>query len=414
MNRHTAPVLALTTLALASMPPPAFGQYSYQVLYPFKGSNDGNGPTGTPLLNGGSLYGVTVAGGGSGCGGNGCGTVFELTPKANGLWAEHLLYEFTDEKDAPAFPEGNVVQDAAGNLYGFAKSDYCCFGGTFGLTPEPGEWELDMIYTEGSSPGLLIDQAGDLYGYFGQGKYHGGAIAELSPGPDGWTYTDLYDICPPPNYCGEGQLPRAPLTWDTHGNLYGTMLMGGNGPPYCNGSGGCGVAFQLAHNPDGTWTYNVLHRFAATKTDGYSPYAGLTVDASGTAYGLTAYGGKYGNGTFFKLTPTLSGPWAETILYQFPDCANGCVPAFTLVSDKAGNLYGSAAGGLDCNGISCGVIFKLSPQKDGAWKYSVLHKFTGNDGAYPYGVVLDDKGNLFGTTNAGGKYNYGTVFELTP
>jgi hypothetical protein len=60
------------------------------------------------------------------------------------------------------------------------------------------------------------------------------------------------------------------------------------------------------------------------------------------------------------------------------------------------------------------VVFKLSPQKNGTWKYSVIHKFTGADGGFPYGVILDDKGNLYGTTQAFGKYNAGVAFEITP
>ena len=62
----------------------------------------------------------------------------------------------------------------------------------------------------------------------------------------------------------------------------------------------------------------------------------------------------------------------------------------------------------------CGVIFKLAPQKSGKWKYSVLHTFHGPEGANPYGVILDNKGNIFGTTEDGGKYNMGVAFEITP
>jgi hypothetical protein len=269
-----------------------------------------------------------------------------------------------------------------------------------------GGWRFGAIYAYEGGCCLAPDRAGDIYGGMGPGVF-----GELSPGTSGWTYTDVYAGGP----AYDGTWPVAPPSWGNGSNLYGTMLLGGNVPPKCLGSAGCGVAFQLAHNGDGTWTYNVLYRFAASKTDGYYPYAGLTVDASGTAYGLTSAGGKYGNGTFYKLTPTKDGGlWKETILYQFPNCLDGCVPAFTLVADKAGNLYGSGAGGLDCGGIGCGVIFKLSPQKDGGWIYSVVHKLNGNDGAFPYGVVLDGRGNIFGATMQGGKYNLGVAFEITP
>jgi uncharacterized repeat protein (TIGR03803 family) len=396
-------VRAIVLASILALPPTALAQYSYKVLHAFSGGKDGGSPASSLVLDHvGNPYGTTYAGGTeTGCPypyNGGCGVIFELLQKAHGRWEERVLLDYA-KGTGGATELQPLLFDNAGDLFG--ATDALEAGSAsyiFQLKPAQGQWSFNPIYDAGGYC-LVFDQASNLYGCIGPG-----GIGELSPGPDGWNYTNLCNSCS----------SEAPLSWDTHGSLYGTMLMGGNGPPYCNGSAGCGEAFRVTPNGDGTWTCKVLYRFAAFKTDGYYPYAGLTVDASGTAYGLTAYGGKYGNGTFFKLTPTLSGPWAETILYQFPNCANGCVPAFTLVSDKAGNLYGSAAGGLDCNGISCGVIFKLSPQKDGAWKYSVLHKFTGNDGAYPYGVVLDDKGNLFGTTNAGGKYNYGTVFELTP
>jgi hypothetical protein len=386
----------------------------YRILHTFTGGNDGGLiDSGFAVDADGNPYGMTSQGGsGTPCGySTGCGVIFKLSPGANGRWRETVLLNFTDNTGSGG-NDTNLLFDSADNLFGSTVGiDYKEY--IFELTPAPGQWNFNPIYNTGGYC-LVFDAAGNLYGCIGQGKYGGGAFGELSPGSDGWIYTDLYSFCPPPQYCSAGQEPQAPLTWDAHGNLCGTMLLGGNGPPLCPGSGGCGVAFQLAHNPNGTWTYNVLWRFAATKTDGYYPYAGLTVDAAGAAYGATVYGGKYDNGTFYKLTPTKSGPWKETILYQFPNCDDGCGPSFTLVADKAGNLYGSAGGGSTACGYGCGVIFELSPQKNGAWKYTVLHKFTGADGAFPYGVVLDGKGNLFGATEQGGKYNMGVVFELTP
>lgn len=161
----------------------------------------------------------------------------------------------------------------------------------------------------------------------------------------------------------------------------------------------------------GTWTYDVMHRFSY-RNDGANPYGSLTVDSAGNAYGTTTYAGPYGNGNVFKLTPTKSGQWKLIVLYGFPDPNNGTTPGNNLVFDKAGNLYGTA-GSPSCNGL-CGVIFRLSPQKNGEWTYSVMHRFAGTDGDYPNGLTMDSQGNLFGTTQAGGKYGYGVVFEITP
>jgi len=400
--RHRC-IIVLAAAVLFTLAPSAWaGARKYKILHNFGSSSDGAAPYGPPTRDEqGNLYGTTVAGGGSGCGGNGCGTVFQLTPKGNGKWGEQILYAFTDTGHGYAFPEGNLVRADSGNLYGFAKSDYCCYTAIFELSPGSGGWNFSPIWTQGASPGLLMDGVGNLYGAMG---YHAGPVAELSLGTDGWTYTDLCDSCS----------PSAPLSWDSHGNLYGTQLIGGNGPPKCPGSGGCGYAFQVAPNGDGTWTCHVLYRFANFPTDGYYPYAGLTIDASGTAYGVTSAGGKYDNGTFFKLTLQADGRWKETILYQFPNCNDGCGPLNTLVFDKTGALYGSAAGGSTACGYTCGVVFKFSPQKNGTWKYSVVRKFNSSDGAFPYGVVLDSKGNIFGTTQAGGTYGGGVAFEITP
>jgi uncharacterized repeat protein (TIGR03803 family) len=166
----------------------------------------------------------------------------------------------------------------------------------------------------------------------------------------------------------------------------------------------------MTPNGDGTWTYHVMHRFSS-HNDGAYPNGSLTVDASGAAYGTTTHAGPYDNGNVFKLTPA-DDQWKLTVLYGFPNSDNGFAPGNDLVFDKAGNLYGTA-GSPACNG-GCGVIFKLSPQKNGKWNYSVLHRFSMTDGDNPNGLTMDGEGNLFGTTRGGGKYGYGVVFEITP
>ena len=247
----------------------------------------------------------------------------------------------------------------------------------------------------------------------GQYKYYG-AVAELSPGSGGWTYTALDSFCSQQG-CPDGYGMPAPPIWDEKGNLYGTTAHGGNRPSYCSAGGnGCGVIFEMTPNGDGTWTYHVLHRFASSSTDGQTPGGGLVMDAAGNLYGNTGGGGVHDNGTIFKFSFT-DGHWKKTVLYNFPNCADGCYPYDAIVFDKAGNLYGGANGGLpDCDGYDCGVVFKLSPQAGGTWTYSVVHKLTGTDGEYPLGLIIDDKGNLFGTTQAFGKYHFGTAFEIIP
>lgn len=410
-RRVSMTLFAAVTLLASS----ALGASKYKVLHNFGSSNDGSVPFGPLTLDGkGNLYGVTFDGGTGLCSDYGCGTVFELKHLANGTWQEAILNNFTAGSGGSA-PEGGLIFGSAGNIYGTMLGDLSfAVGGIFELSPSSGGWSYTLTYSGNAGPGLLIDKAGNLYGDIGPGQYkYYGAIAELSRGSNGWNYTALYSFCGQYR-CPEGYNLPAPPIWDGKGNLFGTTEDGGIGQPACWTSAGCGVIFEMTPNGDGTWTYHVLHRFASFPTDGQSPDGGLAMDASGNLYGVTGLGGVHNHGTVFKFT-FRGGQWRQTVLYDFPNCADGCYPGRTPVFDKLGDLYGVSDGGLpDCGGYTCGVVFKLTPQKNGAWTYSVVHKFAGNDGAFPWGVIVDDKGNLFGTTENGGTYNAGVAFEITP
>jgi uncharacterized repeat protein (TIGR03803 family) len=120
----------------------------------------------------------------------------------------------------------------------------------------------------------------------------------------------------------------------------------------------------------------------------------------------------------FELSPNSSGGWDETVLHTFtgPD---GAFPTAGVVLDSAGNLYGTTLrGGIitGCAGDGCGVVFKLSAVSGGGWTETVLHKFgaTGHDGTLPQGgLIFDAAGNLYGTTRGGGTSGIGTVFKIT-
>jgi uncharacterized repeat protein (TIGR03803 family) len=172
----------------------------------------------------------------------------------------------------------------------------------------------------------------------------------------------------------------------------------------------------------------VLYSFGSNPNDGDIPNGGLVFDSSGNLYGTTQRGGAYGGGTVFELTPTLSGGWTETVIYNFcsqAKCADGGVPEAGLIFDAAGNLYGTAAiGGMysggTCAGAGCGTVFQLSPPSvpGGTWTQTVLWNFRGNlggDGAQPRGrLTWDTAGNLYGTTvNGPYSFSLGTVFELS-
>jgi uncharacterized repeat protein (TIGR03803 family) len=410
--RRRAPYVVPLVICILLVPA-AWGGAKYKVLHDFGTGKDGAAPDGPLLFDGKkNLYGNTSGGGTGSCGGYGCGTVFELSPRPNGIWREKVLHDFAAGDDG-ALPWGGLVRDKKGDLYGTLIGDNGLGGsGVFELIPGRAGWSNALIYTQGAGPGLVIDSSGNLYGAMGSGQHKYGAIAELSPSSMGWTYTALYSFCV--FQCGFS--PPAPPVWDGKGNLFGTTTFGGITQPPCYDSRGCGIAFEMTPSKDGTWAYHILHRFGSYATDGLAPYGGLVMDTSGNFYGTTIGGGAHGDGTVFKIVFT-HGQWKKTTVYDFPpNCAEGCGPGTTLVFDKAGNLYGSDGGGLEnCGGYPCGEVFKLTPQKNGRWKYTALYKFTGGtDGAGPNDVIVDDKAYIFGTTFSGGRYNAGVAFEITP
>ncbi|MGA8491423.1 MAG: choice-of-anchor tandem repeat GloVer-containing protein [Terriglobales bacterium] len=404
-GRHwvaAAVLIAAITIA------PAHGASSYTVLHNFADGQDGGSPQGTLVLNPkGVIYGACDGGGAKAL-----GTAFQLVDHGGNLWEETVIYNFGHYTSGDGV-NGSLALDGSGNLFGTTTDGGPHDVGTlYELSPRAHGWDLNVLYEYGTDTGVILDKAGNIYGYFGPGDYGGGAISELVHASNGWSLKTLYSFCDP--NCGYGEGPLAPLSWDAAGNLYGTTYFGGNGPPNCPGSLGCGVAFQMTRNSDSSWKYHVLHRFAAFPTDGQSPYGGLTVDGKGNVYGTTTHGGKYDNGTVFELTPVAGGRWKQTVLYDFPSVYLGGAPGSNLLFDKAGNLYGTAGGGnLSCP-ETCGVIFKLTSQAPGKWKYSLVHKFDGSDGDTPNGLTMDGAGNLYGTTEYGGQYNYGVAFEIKP
>ncbi|MGA8876241.1 MAG: choice-of-anchor tandem repeat GloVer-containing protein [Candidatus Korobacteraceae bacterium] len=161
-------------------------------------------------------------------------------------------------------------------------------------------------------------------------------------------------------------------------------------------------------------TQRPIHNFGLTNTDGQDPQAGLIFDAAGNLYGTTYSGGSLGFGTVFKMTPNGSGGWTEKVLHNFGiGVMDGKTPQAPLVLDDSGNLYGTT---IDGGTNSVGVVFEMSPNGGGGWTEFKIHNFgNGEDGSRPEaGLILDGTGNLYGTTHSGGTHSAGTVFELTP
>jgi uncharacterized repeat protein (TIGR03803 family) len=201
----------------------------------------------------------------------------------------------------------------------------------------------------------------------------------------------------------DGRNPLSSLVMDAAGNLFGTTFVGG--------AYGAGEVFELTPHSAGGWSESVIYSFTGG-ADGADPYfADVIFDASGNLYGTTVGGGSYNLGTVFKLTPTASG-WSETVLYSFSGGLDGANPYAGLLFDTVGNLYGTTySGGAN----SVGTVFELMQRTPGQWIEKVIHTFKGKDGNAPAGgLVFDHKGNLYGVTQGGGNQGFGVVFKLTP
>lgn len=203
----------------------------------------------------------------------------------------------------------------------------------------------------------------------------------------------LYNFCALSG-CADGSTPVSPVIKDAEGNLYGTTYFGG--------AFNSGTVFKLS--PGGTLT--VLHSFGGGSTDGSQPSGALARDTKGNLYGTTVTGGANRSGTVFKLNPA----GTETILHSFgANTSDGLYPAAGLTIDAEGNLYGTTPNGG--KGFGAGTVFKVGANGS----YTILHAFSGApDGLTPVApVVLDQHGNLYGTTKYGGAAGVGTVFTIS-
>lgn len=273
---------------------------------------------------------------------------------------------------------------------------------------------------DGAAPkaGLTMDGAGSLYGTASSGGIANdgyGTVYRLKRSGSDWVCNPLYSFLET-----DGTSPRARVVFGPDGVLYGTTSTGGDGS---NCFGSCGTVFNLRPSLSACrsalcpWTDTVIYKFTVDPDGDRPGYGDVLFDRAGNIYGTTVYGGMgqcYGLscGVVYELTPSRSG-WTESVLYSFSGASDGALPYNGVISDKAGNLYGTTAGGGTSN---CGVVFQLTYSAGSGWTEYVLHSFQcGNDGSFPYaGLIFDSLGNLYGATTSGGTGNSGTVFELTP
>jgi uncharacterized repeat protein (TIGR03803 family) len=222
----------------------------------------------------------------------------------------------------------------------------------------------------------------------------------------------------------DGRHPTGLINFDHSGNLFGVTLNGGLFDPqsYCQAETGCGTAYELTPSASG-WTETVIYNFCpsgqrltkSTCPEGLFPTGGLISDDAGNLFGTTQLGGGENDpGVIFELSPPASGgnSWIETVIHTFGSIGDGYSSVSSLTWGKSGKLCGTTALGGKYGG---GVVFELSPGSSGGWMETRLHSFgAGNDGFSPLSnVIFDSSGNLYGTTYRGGTARAGTIFELT-
>jgi uncharacterized repeat protein (TIGR03803 family) len=210
-----------------------------------------------------------------------------------------------------------------------------------------------------------------------------------------------------------GALPRGGLLRLRDGSLLGTTLH----DPKC---GNCGLVFEVTPTVSG-YSERTVYEFRGG-TDGAEPTGYLVADRNGTLYGTTSYGGDgsclYGCGTVFALTKSGSG-YTERVLYVFQGGNDGEVPLGSVVVDDSGNIFGTTAAGGGNNGCGIddgsGTVFELSPGVSG-YTERLLHVFDGADGCMPTASPVLNKttGEVYGTTQEAGSGGCGVAFGLVP
>ncbi len=262
------------------------------ILYSFQGGSDIQWPSSEPTFDqAGNLYGTAVQGGRNVLGGG----VYQMK-QSQGIWSYSLLYSFSGGPDGE-MPEGAVVPDQMGNVYGttFAAGANG-YGTAFELTPSENAWSETTLYTfqgkadgGNSAVGLIFDDAGNLYGVTTAGGLNGdGSVFSLTHG--GFGFVPLYNGFN--SFFGPNLGPLSKLIMDQNGNLYGTQ--------YAGGANEQGLVFKLSPGMDG-WTFTDLHDF--TGIDGSNPTGNIVLDANGNLYGTTSQGGTKNDGVIWKVTP---------------------------------------------------------------------------------------------------------------
>lgn len=383
-------LLAGAVLPLVAFAAPAAQAATEALAYSFQWGNDANHPTAALIKVNGKLYGTSYYGGGSGCGGYGCGTVYSFDPATG---TDTVVYTFQDNGSDGQIPEAALVK-VGGILYGTTSQ-----GGAYGqgtlFSVDPNTGTESVLYSfqsngaDGTDPGVgavLIHVGSMLYGTTNTGGTNNkGTVFSFN------VKTGAENVMHSFGNGSDGASPFAGLV-DVNGAFFGTTSSGG--------ASGYGTVYSLDRK---TGAETVLYSFQGG-SDGAGPVS--LINVKGTFYGATFSGGAANVGTVFSLDPTTG---AETVLYAFKtNGTDGYNPYGNLI-DVKGTLYGTTYFG---GHIGVGTVFSLDPKTDA---YAILHSFEANgDGQYPFAGLTNFDGTLYGTAWAGGANDAGVVFTITP
>ncbi|MGA8838217.1 MAG: choice-of-anchor tandem repeat GloVer-containing protein [Candidatus Sulfotelmatobacter sp.] len=195
-----------------------------------------------------------------------------------------------------------------------------------------------------------------------------------------WSYPQIEDV-------------RGGLVADSSGNLYGTSVFGG--------TENAGTVFELSPPaaPGGAWTESVLYNFPGDNSAG--PGGTLVFDSNGNLYGTAVTGGEYGGGAVFQLAPPAApgGAWTEKTIASLDQG----YPYAGLAIAANNVLYGATG---------YGGVFQVTPDGD-SWTFATIYLLQSNS-TVVRNLILDAKGNLYGTSQTAGEYDSGYVFGLRP
>lgn len=356
---------------------------AFSVLHSFDG-NGGSGPlSGLVQGPGGALYGTTEYGGTSGN-----GTVFKVAADGSSFVTLHS-FDATDGMN----PYAGLVDGSDGNFYGTNQNGGSSNAGTvFRISADGSSFVVlkEFLSPDGAGPtGRLVEGPdGNFYGNTYTGGVSGGWGTVFKMSADGTSFSVLRSF----GYSDGANPYNATLVQGVDGAFYGTTSEGGGGRR--------GTVYRIS--ADGS-SFDVLHSFFPTRTDGSSPVTGVIQASDGALYGTTEYGGTFDSGTIYKLSPDGS---SFSVIYSFDGTTIGGAASSPLVQGPDGALYGTGYGSNACGGP---LVFRVS--LDGS-SFSVLYDFGCTTNPRPAGDGLAEGANgvLYGATSSGGAFGYGAVF----